>query len=208
MSRLRCAFALALALAPFVALAGDVPVARRIDDQIAVILPSSLLSKEIIQERLQSGLTTTFLVDAKFGGAARQARIEVRYDPWDEVYLARVVDGSGRSDLLRVGDLQALRAWWTAQPLRLFSVARGEPGRVMVGLRVLPFSPSEEQETRDWIGEAAGLTSRGASEAADISKEDNTRNAPGSGGIIDALIATSIQARPVLTYRWTIGLSP
>ncbi len=197
----RCTFIFVfLAALPLPVRALDAPEVRRLGDAIAITLPQDLLHKEIVRDQLDSGLTTTFLVDAKFRRHARQARIEIRWDLWDETYLARIVNRTGRGKLLRIGTLQDLETWWKDQPLSLFAVGPDVRGKLTLELRVLPYSPSEEQETREWMGEAAGLSSRSGTAASGTQ--------PAGGPIVDALIATSIGARSVLTYRWTIGFGP
>jgi len=59
-------------------------------------------------------------------------------------------------------------------------------------MSVLPFSAAEEEDARQWLSKAGGVgsASRGAR----------------SPGLVDVLIGTTIQAKPLLTFQWTVDV--
>jgi hypothetical protein len=151
-------------------------------------LPLRVIQAPEVQKRLAGGLTTIFLVVARNsdGKAAGASRIEVRYDLWDEVYLVKKIDFDGRIDQQRIAARDALERWWRATPLRLGAVPSGAD----VELTVLPFSAAEQEDAREWLTKSGGVTAPSAGRA--------------SNTFVDALIGTTIHARPILTYRWKL----
>jgi hypothetical protein len=159
---------------------------------VAASLPSSVLQNASVQKQLGSGLTTTFLIVARQRDADRTetaARIEVRYDLWDEVWLVKRVEFDGKIERQRIGSNDALEKWWHA-PLRLLSTA-ADRVVLQVDLSVLPFSAAEEEDARQWITKSGGVGTA----------------AGGGGGIVDALIGTTISAKPITSFRWNVDLS-
>jgi hypothetical protein len=155
---------------------------------VAASLPTSLLQHASIRKQLGSGLTTTFLLVAREGKRLSGARIEIRYDLWDEVWLVRRVEFDGRSDRQRILSSDALEKWWRT-PVRLLS-ATGPRAVVQVDCNVLPFSAAEEEDARQWITKSGGVGT-----------------AASGGGIVDVLIGTTISARPIVSFRWNVDLA-
>jgi hypothetical protein len=155
----------------------------------AVALPASYLQEAAIRKQLASGLTTVFVIIARESGSANAggARIEVRYDLWDEVWLAKKVEFDGRTDRQRIASFDALMQWWHL-PVRFFSSTAVHTA-LNVELRVLPFSAAEEQDAREWISKSGGVAAPS-----------------GAGSFVQTLIATTITARPITTYRWNVDL--
>jgi hypothetical protein len=157
---------------------------------VAVALPPAILQSSAVRKQLNTGLTTTFIVIAK----ARQsqsrggARIEVRYDLWDDAWIVRRVEFDRKIEQQRLASFDALTKWWD-NPTRLIA-ASGEHVALDVELSVLPFSAAEEKDAREWISKSGGVGSPAA----------------GGGGLVDALIGTTITARPITTYRWSVDL--
>ena len=156
---------------------------------VTVSLPGEFLQEPVIRKQLASGLTTVFVVVANETRSDRRAgaRIEIRYDLWDEVWIARRFTADGHSDRARLQTRDALKQWWST-PTRVFSSA-SERADLDVELRVLPFSAAEEQDAREWISKSGGVASPSA-----------------AGNFVQTLIATTITARPILTYRWRVEL--
>ena len=156
----------------------------------AISLPASMLDEKAIRKQLNSGLTTVFLMIARERGTrnAGAARVEIRYDLWDEVWIVRKIEVDKRIEQQRLASFDALAKWWK-NPVRLFV---SDAGNVVldVELRVLPFSAAEERDAREWISKSGGVAATG-----------------GGGGIVDALIGTTITARPITTYRWSVELT-
>ena len=166
------------------------------DATIGVTFPVSALSDDEVKAQLKSGLTTTFVAIATSVDRARSmARVEIRYDLWDEKYIVRRIDFDGAASRSQFSSLEELERWWRTSPLRLLK--KGTPdGRVDLELRVLPFSAAEERDTREWLSKGGGsVASRGAA-------AEGPAGAAPSTTVIEALIGTSLEARPLLTFRW------
>ena len=140
-----------------------------------------------MQRHLASGLTTTFVLEAKQRDADRKgaARIEIRFDLWDEVWLVRRIEFDGKQDRQRITSREALEKWWST-PIRIFAAATNRVA-LNVTLSVLPFSAAEGEDARQWISKSGGVT------------------APESGSpLVTALIGTTLNAKPIRTYRWPV----
>jgi len=157
---------------------------------VAAALPVSILQDATVRKQLRSGLTTTFLIVARQRDtrAVTGARIEVRYDLWDEVWIAQKVELNRRGERQRLTSLDALEKWWRT-PVRLLST-KASRVTVQVDLSVLPFSAAEEEDAREWISKSGGVGTEG-----------------GSGGLVDALIGTTLSAKPLTSYRWNVELA-
>jgi hypothetical protein len=159
---------------------------------VAAALPASVLENASVRKQLGSGLTTTFLIVARQRDADRTmtaARIEVRYDLWDEVWLVKRVEFDGRTERQRLASAEAMEKWWRA-PVRLLS-ASAPRVLLQVDLSVLPFSAAEEEDARQWITKSGGVGTA----------------AGGAGGMVDALIGTTISAKPITSFRWNVDLA-
>ena len=157
---------------------------------VAASLPASMLQHASVKKQLGSGLTTTFLlVAAREGKRAGGARVEIRYDLWDEVWLVKRVEFDGKIDRQRITSSDALEKWWRT-PVRLLS-ASGNRVLLQVDCNVLPFSAAEEEDARQWITKSGGVGTA----------------AGGGGGIVDVLIGTTISAKPILSFRWNVDLA-
>jgi hypothetical protein len=145
---------------------------------VAIVLPAELLADRDVQRQLGSGLTTTFvLVARQRDGAGRgAARIEIRFDPWDEVWFVHRIGVDGKEERQKIASRESLEKWWSA-PLAIFA---GTADRVALNvvLTVLPFSTAEGEDARRWIGAGAG--------------------AP----LVAALIGTTLDAKPIRSWRW------
>ncbi|HKO57076.1 MAG TPA: hypothetical protein VJ276_14460 [Thermoanaerobaculia bacterium] len=157
---------------------------------VAIALPVSILQRSDVRKQLSGGLTTTFLITARDGDTKGAARIEVRYDLWDEVYHVRRIEFDARQERQRF-TAEQLERWWRATPIRLLATTR-DLLRLQVELSVLPFSAAEEEDARQWLSKSGGVgsASRGAR----------------SPGLVDVLIGTTIQAKPLLTFKWTVDV--
>ncbi|HJQ36804.1 MAG TPA: hypothetical protein VKB93_06680 [Thermoanaerobaculia bacterium] len=171
------AFAMAAEKAPtFVAMPGRV---------VAAVLPAALLSDREVQRQIGSGLTTTFVLAAKQRDADRRggARIEIRFDLWDEVWLVRRIEFDGKEDRQRIASRDALEKWWSA-PVRLFTAATQRVA-LNVTLSALPFSAAEGEDARDWISKSGGVAAT-----------------EGGSPLMAALIGTTLSAKPIRSWRW------
>jgi hypothetical protein len=158
----------------------DRPVLAVAGDRVFVALPPSILKQKEVRARLESALTTTFVVKTRDANA----RIEIRYDLWDDVYRVKRIDAAGRMSQQSVTAAQ-LEAWWRT-PIDIGR--RGGEAAIDVELVVLPFSAADESDARQWLSKSGG--------ARDPSAD--------SKSVIDALIGTTLSARPVVSYRWSL----
>ena len=175
MVRLRVALLVMIATAAL----AQRPAISRSSDRVLVALPDSVLKDAKVKSRLESALTTTFVVKTSLGAAAR---IEIRYDLWDEVY--RVRRNNGAQQTIARKDLEQ---WWRTP---IDGGRAGASGKIDVELIVLPFSAAEEADARQWLSKSGGA----AAPSADPSS------------IVDVLIGTTLSARPVVSFRWTMEL--
>ena len=157
---------------------------------VAATLPLSILNDASVRKQLRSGLTTTFLFVARQRDTkmVSGARIEIRYDLWDEVWIVQKIEHDRKSERQRLTTLDALEKWWRT-PLRLMSTKASRIA-LQIDLSVLPFSAAEEKDARQWITKSGGVGTSG-----------------NGAGLVDALIGTTISARPLSSYRWNVELS-
>lgn len=179
--------ALALLLLPAVAYAQPKPsFVAQPGRVVAAVLPASLLADREISRQIGSGLTTTFVLIARQRDADRRgaARIEIRYDLWDEVWIVRRIEVDGKEDRQRISSRESLEKWWSA-PVRLF-VAAADRVALNVTLTVLPFSAAEGEDARQWISKGGGVAVP-----------------EGGSPLVAALIGTTLNAKPIRSYRWS-----
>lgn len=157
---------------------------------IAATLPLSILQETSVRKQLHSGLTTTFLFVARQRDTriVSGARIEIRYDLWDEVWIVQKIEHDRKSERQRLTSLDALEKWWRT-PLRMMAT-KAPRVALQIDLSVLPFSAAEEADARQWITKSGGVGT-----------------SSGSAGLVDALIGTTISARPLTSYRWNVELA-
>lgn len=156
---------------------------------VAATLPASILQDVSVRKQLRSGLTTTFLFVTRQRDTRvlSGARIEIRYDLWDEVWIVQKVEHDRKSERQRLASLDALEKWWRT-PLRMMATKASRVA-LQIDLSVLPFSAAEEADARQWITKSGGV---GTSSDA---------------GLVDALIGTTISAKPLTSYRWNVELT-
>ena len=156
-----------------------------------IVLPATILSDARVRRQLDSGLTATFVVVARARGAANgAARLEIRYDLWDEVYIVRRTEFDRRVEQARVASRDALDKWWRT-PLRVMTPPAART-RTDVEVTVLPFSAAEQEDARQWLSKSGGVASPDR----------------GSGGLVDALIGTTVNARPITTFKFAAEVPP
>lgn len=167
-------------------------VLRRSGGIVTLTPPAAVLQSASVRKHLESGLTTTFAVEADQG----KARIEIRYDLWDERWLITTVDVNGREHDETMPSYARLVTWWSALAL---PVSRAEGTSMRVRMSVLPFSERERSDTEEWVTRTVGLA-RGGSDATPVARP--------TPGVLDAAIATSIQRRVVERFEWTSNILP
>ena len=164
---------------------------------VMVKLPAAILASAEVKKHITSGLTAAFVVQVNAGDAKGGARVSVRQDLWEEKYLVTTLDATGREESYTFPTDEKLAEWWATAAL-LVMRARPPSAKMQVRLGVLPFSAREEAATREWLARA--MTTMGSVKEAPVNK----RSDAGAAKILDVIVGTSIQRRPILEYKWTI----
>lgn len=162
-------------------------------------LPAWLTEPEV-RRYLDSGLTTSLLLQGGPLGASRSgaARVDVRFELWDEVYLVTLIDGEGRVQRSHQDSPEGLARWWSEVEITLSAevgVVGAADRQARVSLAVVPFSQAELLDTQRWLVESIGQA-QGGSGGRDGA----------AAGAVGALIATSMQRRAVRTMAWTVPI--
>ena len=161
------------------------PTVVRSGDRVLVALPDAVLKDPRVRGRLESALTTTFILKTHFGGATSVARIEIRYDLWDEVYRVKRIEAPNHVVQQQIAGAAHLEQWWrTPVDMARFN---GDRATMDIELIVLPFSAAEESDAREWLSKSGG---------AGVPSSE-------SKSIVDVLIGTTLSARPIVSYRWS-----
>ena len=180
--------------------AGQEPqVALKDGGRLALGLPKDLVDDPEIRAQLETGLTTTMIlaVQARSGDGRRLkggARIDIRFEPWDEVYELRVWHVSGKQETLKVDSLEGLRVWMAGYHLTVLRLDKaGSTGwKLNVELQVLPFSKLEQSDTQRWF--ANTLSNR----------PGDTR----SRGLIDLVFSASLKRKTTRGFDWKVEFRP
>lgn len=174
-----------------------------------------VLGDDEVRPHLTQGLTTTFLfrIDPKgvrFGAGKPRpgARIEIRYELWDEVFY--VAAGAADGTLVRrtLESMGELESWWRSLRLvvaasDLFASGLDPPREAKVALDVVPFTQAEQRDAQRWFSETLDEAGKsGAEELADSAdKSPDTLDRT-----FHLLMATSIQRRALVSYRWIVPI--
>lgn len=198
-----CLLALSLASGPIFAEGPSFAVGR--DGVLSVGALPDVLSRPEVRPHLSTGLTTSFVVRVTASdGAGRKVngggRIDVRFEPWDEVFLVDSIGVAGRGRRETVASFDRLVAWWRALEIPALRVSNTAAGwKVKVELSMIPFSQSEQREAQRWFSDSLGEGRAAGSPQAPgavASPEPRLNRA------LDLLIATSIKRRSVVSFAW------
>ena len=161
-------------------------------EAIEVTLPVNVFRDERFTKLLASGLTTTVVIS---GDDSRAVRIEIRYDLWDEIYRVTT-----KQEQLTLPSLERLQQWLSTTRFRVGDVRDGRvPATVRVGIEVIPFSPTEQNEAQRWL-----LHSISDAEAQG-SATGGSRSAPTeSPSAFDRMIAGSVKSKTLLSWHWKV----
>ena len=196
-----CLLAVLAAAAP----RGDVPhVFARPDGAILIRLPASPITSDRVKTQLRSGLTTAFALVTKgrdSDGHERKlgARVEIRYELWDENYIVVVIDGTGRRESRTIDSYAHLVDWWSHTPILLGAPSPlRQSGAVAVSLEMVPFSPEEEADTQRWLAHSLNTSNVRATSG------QSAGSAQPSEGLLDLIIGTAIHRQAILSFHWDI----
>lgn len=196
-------------LAPFLLAVSAVPAVAQPRVSIEQGLLHARLGRAVVEgteirAKLQSGLSTTFVIAARGEASppARRlettARVEVRYDLWDEVFIVTEYRPDRSVARARIASLEALASWWQEHPVVLGGAGGAARFTGELELRVLPFSFTEERDAQGWVSRSLGLSSNTPV------TDTGAGGSPVRGGMLDAMIATSIRAKPISVRRWRV----
>lgn len=176
---------------------------------LGVRIPSQILLNPEVRRILQSGLTTSFVLDvAVLGirGNGGHARLDLRYEPWDEIYMVSLAQADGQTVKEKLASFALLVDWWEKLRFKVLPVRALEgldrPDLKMT-LSVMPFSATEEGDARRWFARSID-DSRGTSSPPIGNSPGEARKGPDH--LLDALITTSIKRRVLQTFQWTVSI--
>ncbi len=194
----------AIAAAPAALPAPAIEAAR---DGIALSRLPPILGEEEVRKQLGTGLTTSLAFEAtartagdKLKGAAR---VDIRYDLWDEIYVVTRIDASGHAARVTLPSFEKLAEWW--RDARLVLIRGPAPGAttVDVRLKVIPFSQAEQLDTQRWFSQALSAEKSGSAGAVSDAVEDQPES---FSQVINLLMATSIGRPALLEYAWKLAV--
>jgi hypothetical protein len=180
-----------------------------LDPERGVVLSGlpPILAKEEVRRHLTTGLTTTLLfrLEPQWRVFPAGARIEVRYELWDEVFHVAVLTADGRSERMVMPSFEELDSWWQQVGLLVLELEarRGTERNVRLVLDVIPFSQAERDDTERWFSETIGAAARSGGEETERSPDDREESL---GRVLSVMIATSIQRRALTSYEWALQL--
>lgn len=204
-----CLLALMLVAANLVA--EKPPVVRIRSERLEIRGLPAVVAIPAVKRHLDTGLTTTLALDAELQTGRREklagkARVEVRYDLWDETYLLSVSDALGARRTSTVSGA-GLAEWWRALvliPLAGVQVGPGEDRLVTLTLVVIPFSEVDQEDARQWFLRSLAGDAGGKAERVGVSSGGQGES--GRGDLASVLVAASIGRRSLLTFSWTVPL--
>lgn len=200
MRRALFAFLAVLLLAGPAAAAG--PALERSAEAVTLTRLPPLLRSNEVRRHLETGLTTTLAFEIRLTGGGRVrggARIDIRYELWDEIWLVTRADTLGRTQRARFPSFEQLETWW--RDLRLDVLpARTPAGPAEVRLRVIPFSQSEQLDAQRWFSRSL------ATESADSAGAVSGLLEEPSGDLFNLLLATSIGRPALQEYEWKLAV--
>ncbi|HEX9941985.1 MAG TPA: hypothetical protein VGG03_08215 [Thermoanaerobaculia bacterium] len=170
-----------------------------------------VLSEQEVRKQLGTGLTTSFVFETTARSAAGvktkgAARVDVRYELWDELYIVTRIDSSGRAARVTLPSFERLAEWWRdARLVVIRPPAAGTARRIEVRLRVIPFSQAEQLDAQRWFSQALSAESSGSAGAVSEAVEDQPES---FSQVLSLLMATSIGRPALLEYEWNLTPPP
>ncbi len=196
---------LALLLTPVPALEATQTPRAFLDQERRLVLTGlpPILAEEGVKEHLLTGLTTSiyFRPGGKLAGGAR---VDIRYDLWDEVFHVAAAGHGERIQWAKPSSFADLLEWWQGLRLVLSDLDRLEqpwPRRLRVTADVVPFSAAEQDDARRWFSESIEQRRRSGTGEAGRSGEAETLSRT-----FNLLLATSIRRRALASYPWTVTM--
>jgi hypothetical protein len=206
----RWARLLALSLLALPLQAAQAPVLEVTREGLVLTRLPPILAEPEIRKQLGTGLTTSFVFQATAKGPGARtkgaARVDVRYEPWDEIYLVTRIDVAGRAQRTTLPSFERLAEWW--RDARLVAVRLPVPAAARtleIRLRVIPFSQAEQLDAQRWFSQALSAERSGVAGAL----SDAVENQPESfSQLLNLLLADSIGRPSLLEYQWKLPIPP
>lgn len=176
----------------------------------------ALFARPEVGEHLTSGLTTSFsfraaVRDARGGEAEGGALVEIRFEPWDEVFFVAWAGAGGTEERTTLDSREALDRWWRELRLPLadaVGLAAGDEWRVRLELAVIPFSSAEQRDTQTWVSRSLGTAREAGRPASGSDAAAAGTETPALSEVLDVLLATSIGRESLIRYDWRLTVPP
>jgi hypothetical protein len=213
-------FALLFSAAVVQAAKGELPGVELRERTLFVSSLPAVLARPEVKPHLSTGLTTTLILEVNVADAAGNrarggGKVDIRYEPWDGVFLVSALGIDGRVRKESLPSFERLLAWWQNLGLPVVAVDTLGPGpnggkgpwQVRVRVNVIPFSQSEQREAQRWLSESIGRSEKSEADATPGSAPTAARAKP-TNGALDLLLATSIKRRSLVGYDWNVVFQP
>lgn len=172
-----------------------------------------LPNDQAVRPHLDTGLTTSFIfrLSLRHQSGARVlggARVEIRYDVWDEVYHVNRLGIDGVANHQALASFEDLRNWWRGLRLMVFDAPPQNltgNGEVRLQIDLVPFSEQEGDDAQRWVSESmdrADSGSRGSAEEVTRSVDEPPEKLSRA---FNLLMATSIQRRALESWRFQLS---
>jgi hypothetical protein len=200
-------WALLVLLLPLRLEAIQAPALDAVRDGLELSHLPPLLGEAEVRKQLGTGLTTSLLFEATAKGTASgklrgAARVDVRYELWDEIYIVTRIDATGRAVRTTLPSFERLAHWWReARLVVIRGPAAASARSVEIRLRVIPFSQAEQLDAQRWFSQALSAEKSGSAGAVSEAVEDQPES---FSQVINLLLATSIGRPALLEYQWTL----
>lgn len=187
------------------------PAIEAARDGLALSRLPPVLAEEEVRRQLGTGLTTSFLFETTVRNARGAktrggARVDVRYELWDEVYIVTRIDASGRAGQAILPSYERLGEWWReARLLVIRQPAAGAARNAEIRLRVIPFSQAEQLDAQRWFSQSLSAEKSGSAGAVSEAVEDQPES---FSQVLNLLMATSIGRTALLEYQWKLAIPP
>ena len=185
------------------------PIVELAKEGLVISRLPPILTEEEVRKQLGTGLTTSFLFEVKTQGDAGKAkggaRVDVRYELWEEVYIVTRIDASGRPIRVTLPSFERLAEWWRdVRMVALRPQAAASAQSIEVHLSVIPFSHAEQLDAQRWFSQALSAEKTGSAGAVNEAVEAQPES---FSQVLNLLMATSIGRAPLLELQWDVALT-
>lgn len=183
-------------VAPLIAQTDSWVAAEGQNGELQARLDLGILQNETVQKHLNSGLTTTFLLECRLGVGQKDEEtrvlgIAIRYELWEEVFFVKVFNDERTLISEKLAQWKGLSEWWNGARLNLGAgTVKNQAFRLVI--EVFPFSAQEREAAAAWVSQSLGEgATLGSAEANDIGAR-----------ILSTIVATSFKRRVLQTFSY------